>query len=152
MGGLRKLRKQGPDRYDVGPLRRDPQVRDWEPQDWKLSTRIMETAKPLTDNAVDHDGFEMVVETAVLCWNLALLPLDEQEEGLRSLVRHVARGSPKGFASEVEAWARVLLDRKRRLFGNDRRIVMKHTIEREGNNLRLLVVGTPMPTSSANSP
>lgn len=133
-------------------MRGDLEPQNWEPEDWKLSTRIMEIAKPLTDNAVDHDGFEIVVETAVLCWNLALLPLDKQEEELRSLVRHVARGSPTGFASEVEAWAQVLLDRKRRLFGNDHRMVMKHTIEREGNNLRLLVVGTAMPPSSAKSP
>jgi hypothetical protein len=145
MGGLRKLRRQGPDRYEVEPLRGDPGGQDWEPQDWKLSTRIMEIAKPLTDNAVDHDSFEMIVETAVLCWNIALLPPDQQEEELRSLVRHVAKGSPRGLASEVEAWARLLLDRKKRLFGSDRRMVMEHTIERDGNDLRLLVVAALEP-------
>lgn len=121
-------------------MRGDLEVRDWEPQDWKLSTRIMEIAKPLTDNAVEADDFEMAVTLAVFCWNLALLPSDQQEQELRLLVRHMAKGSPKGFASEVEAWARMLLDRKRRLFGDDRRTVMKHTIEREENNLRLSVV------------
>ncbi len=55
MGGLRKLKRKGSGRYEIEPLRGGPEVRDWEPQDWKLSTRIMEIAKPLTDTADDDN-------------------------------------------------------------------------------------------------
>jgi hypothetical protein len=138
---LRKLRRQGPDRYEVEPLRGNLEVRDWEPQDWKLSTRIMEIAKPLTDQADDNDQFELAVTMAVLCWNLASLPPDRRERELQSLVRKMAKGAPKEFADEMETWGRILVDRKRRLFADDSRMVMKRSIVRDGNNLRLSVIG-----------
>ncbi len=141
MGGLRKLKRRGSYRHEVEPSLGGLEVRDWEPQDWKLSTRIMEIAKPLTDTADDNNQFELAVTMAVLCWNLALLPPDQQEQELRSLVWKMAKGSTREFASEMEAWARTLVARKTRLFGHDTRKVMKYTIDREGDNLRLSVIG-----------
>lgn len=141
MGGLRKLKRKSDERYEVAPLRGDLEASYWEPDDWKLSTRILEIAKPLTDNAVDNDAFEVIVRMAVLCWNVALLPPDQQEQRLRSVIDETtAKREPEGFASEAQAWGRVLLDRKRKLFRNDRRTVVDYTIERIGNSLRLHVI------------
>ncbi len=141
MGGLRRLKRRSADRYEVEPLRGDLEAPYWEPEDWKLSTRILEIAKPLTDNAVDNDEFEAVVRMAALCWNVALLPADQQEQRLHSLIdEKMAKREPEGFASEVQVWGRILLDRKRKLFGNDRRTVVDYTIERAGGSLRLHVV------------
>jgi hypothetical protein len=141
MGGLRKLRRRSADRYEVEPLRGDLEASYWEPEDWKLSTRIMEIAKPLTDNAADNDEFETIVRMAALCWNVALFPAGRQEQELRSLIATMAKDQPEGFADEVKAWARVLMERKRKLFGSDRRTVVDYTIERAGNTLRFHVVG-----------
>lgn len=140
MGGLRKLKRQSRDKYAVEPLRGGPEAPYWEPEDWKLSTRILEIAKPLTDKAVDNDQFEAMVRMAALCWNIALLPADQQEQKLRSLVETMAKGEPEDFANELKTWGQVLLDRKRKLFGNDRRIAVDYTIERVGGSLRLHVV------------
>ncbi len=136
MGGLRRLKRKNTDRYAVEPLRGD-----LEPQAWKLSTRILYLAKPLTDN-VDDDHFEMVITLAVLCWNLALLPEDEQERELRRLLRKMTQGSLARFASEVEAWARMLVDRKRTLFGDDRRPVVDFAISAEAGSRQLFVTST----------
>jgi hypothetical protein len=125
----------------VEPLRGDLEARYWEPEDWKLSTRILEIAKPLTDKAVDNDEFEAMVRMAALCWNVALLPADQQEQRLRSLIATMARDQPEGFADEAKAWAQVLVDRRRKLFGNDRRTIVDYTMERAGGSLRLHVVG-----------
>ena len=141
MGGLRRLKRRSADRYQVEPLRGDLEASYWEPEDWKLSTRILEIAKPLTDDAVDNDEFEAMVRMAALCWNVALLPADQQEQRLRSLIDETtAKREPEGFASEAQAWSRVLWDRKRKLFRNDRRTVVDYTIERIGNSLRLHVI------------
>jgi hypothetical protein len=141
MGGLRRLKRKSADRYEVEALRGDLEASYWEPEDWKLSTRILEIAKPLTDNAVDNDEFEAMVRMAALCWNIALLPPDQQEQRLRSLIdKRMAKHASEGFAREAQAWGQVLLDRKRKLFRNDRRTVVDCTIERAGGSLRLHVI------------
>jgi hypothetical protein len=141
MGGLRRLKRRSAHRYEVEPLQGDLEAAYWEPEDWKLSTRILEIAKPLTDKAVDNDEFETMVRMAALCWNIALLPADQQEQRLRSLIDEtMAKHEPQGFVSEAQAWGRVLLDRKRKLFGNDRRMVVDYTMERVGGSLRFHVV------------
>lgn len=140
MGGLRKLKRQSPNRYAVEPLRGGPEESYWEPEDWKLSTRILEVAKPLTDKAVDNDQFEAMVRMAAVCWNIALLPAEQQEQKLCSLVETTAKGEPEDFAKELKAWGRILLRRKRKLFGKDRRMAMDYTIERVGGSLRFNVV------------
>ncbi len=53
----------------------------------------------------------------------------------------MAKGSTREFTSEIEVWARTLVACKTRLFGHDTRKVMKYTIDREANNLRLSVIG-----------
>jgi len=140
MGGLRRLRRKRAGRHAVEPHQGDPRTSYWEPADWKLSTRILEIAKPLTEGAVDNDQFEAMITMAALCWNIALLPPDRQESKLRSLIDTMAQGEPEDFAKELKTWPQVLLDRKRRLFGNDHRAVVDSTIERVGGSLRLHVV------------
>jgi hypothetical protein len=137
MSGLRKLKRKNIDRYEVEPLRGG-----LEPQAWKLSSRILFLAKPLTDEA-DNDQFEGLIALAILCWNLALLPEDEQERELRSLRKKMATGETAWLARDVETWARMLIDRKKTLFGDDRRIVADYKVVVEGSS-RHLFVTTPL--------
>lgn len=136
MGGLRKLRRRGIDRYAVEALRGD-----LEPQAWKLSTRIMDLAKPLIDDVPD-DLFEMAIALAVLCWNMALLPEDEQERELRSTAKMMTKGEPASFRRDVESWARMLTDRKKALFGDDRRAVADFQAGVKGGSRTLIVTST----------
>jgi hypothetical protein len=146
MGGLRKLRRSGAGKYTVEPLRGDP-----DRQSGKLSAVILDFARPLIDN-VDDDQFETVITMAILCWNLALFPEDQQERELRSVIKKMAKGAPAGFASEMEAWARLLLDRKKALFARDRRIVANYTVVDEADGRHLYVASTLVPPSRADDP
>ncbi|MCX5646068.1 MAG: hypothetical protein NTZ17_15520 [Phycisphaerae bacterium] len=143
MGGLRRLRRSGAGKYAVEPLRGDP-----DRQSGKLSAVILDFSRPLIDN-VDDDEFETAVTLAVLCWNLALLPEDEQERERRSAVQKLAKGKPAGFASEMEAWTRMLLDRKKTLFGRDRRMVASYRVIDEKDGFHLYVASTLVPPSPA---
>jgi hypothetical protein len=145
MGVLRRLKRRIAARDEVEPLRGDLGASYWEPEEWKLSTRIVEIARPLTEKAVDNDQFEAMVRMAVLCWNIALLPPDRQEQRLRSLIETMAKGEPEDFADEMMAWGQVLLDRKRRLFANDHRTAADYTVEHVGGSLRLHVVTSLTP-------
>ena len=146
MGGLRRLRRKSADRYAVEPLRDT-----YEHQSGKLSAAILDFARPLTDN-VDDCNFEAVITLAILCWNLSLFPEDQQERELRSILKKMAKGAPAGFTSEMEAWARLLLDRKKTLFARDRRIVANYTVVEEADGRHLYVVSTLIPNSPAGGP
>jgi hypothetical protein len=145
MGGLRKLRRTGAERYAVEPLRGD-----LEPQPWKLSTVILEFARPLRDRFPDDRDFEVVVELAIICWNLALFPEAEQKQELQSLLKEMAKG-PADLAGEIQTWVKTLVDRKKALFGRDRRMVVSHTIVQEGDNRHVYVASTLVPPSPASS-
>ena len=139
MGGLRKLRRKNTDRHTVEPLRDA-----YERRSGKLSAAILDFARPLTDN-VDDCHFEAVITLAILCWNLSLFPEDQQERELRSVIKKMAKGAPAGFASEIEAWARLLLDRKKTLFARDHRIVASYRVVDEKDGFHLYVVSTTVP-------
>jgi len=138
MGGLRRLKRKIADRYAVEPFRGIP-----ESEGGKLSVVILDFAQPLIDEVGD-DEFEAVIAMAVFCWNIALFPDKEQEREIRRLVKEMARGAP-GHMDEIETWARRLVDRKKTLFADDRRLVVDHTIVVKGDSFHLSVVSTPVP-------
>ncbi len=140
MGGLRRFKKRGKiDRHTVEALQNG-----LEPRAWKLSTRIVEIAKPLLDSA-DPDQFEVIVSLAAVCWNIALLPEDQQERELRSLAKKMTRGESAEFRRDVENWARILIDRKKTLFREDRRAAADLQISAEGDSRNLFVTSTLVP-------
>ena len=149
MGGLRKLRRKGTRGYAVEPLRRTSAT-----QDRKLSAVILDYARPLIDN-VDDDHFRVAIGIAILCWNVALSPEDDQEEQLRFLGKEMAKmakNAPPGFADETKMWTQWLVERKKTLFAHDRRMVLNYTIEDRGDSHHLQVASTPAPLHPTNSP
>lgn len=138
MGGLRRLKRKSVGAYDVGPLRNG-----LAPAPWKLSTVILDFAKPLLDRFPDDRDYETAVELAITCWNLALFPDAERTSEMRSLLKRVARG-PADSAEEIQEWIKILVNRKKTLFAHDRRMVMGHTVVREGASRTLYVTSTPV--------
>jgi len=147
MGGLRRLKRKGAGRYAVEPLRGRPESHGKE----KLSAVILDFARPFTDNVGD-DQFRIAIEMAIFCWNIALLPEDQQERQLRRVAREEAEGKPAGFADDMMTWSRLLIHRKKTLFAHDRRMVMDFTIEDDGDEFHLSVVSTPAPSSPSAWP
>lgn len=143
MGGLRRLRRKGAEGYAVQPLHADA-----KPQGGKLSAAILDFARPLTEN-VDDDHFERAVTLAILCWNVALLPEDKQEAELRKIASKMAEDAPAGFADETMTWTRWLVNRKKKLFADDCRMVVNYTVEDRGDSHHLFVAGTTVPTVPA---
>jgi hypothetical protein len=57
----------------------------------------------------------------------------------------MAKKAPSEFAGQVETWARMLVDRKKALFGHDRRMVVNHRVVNEEDGYHLYVVSTLVP-------
>ena len=136
MGGLRKLRRKRFSTYAVEALRAGS-----GPRAEKLSALILEFARPLTEH-VDDRGFRAAIGLAVFCWDIALLPEDEQERERRYIVKELTKDNPD-IADELETWSKYLLDRKKALFAHDRRMVVEHTVRDEGDLHHLFVASTP---------
>ena len=146
MGGLRRLKRKGVGGYSVEPLHTPVGFGAG-----KLSAVILEFARPLTEN-VDDDQFSTAITLAILCWNVALLPDDDQERELSLLRTKMAKDKPAWWVRDLEGWTRQLVDRKKKLFGHDRRMVVNYTITNEGDDLHLYVVSTYVPDSPPANP
>jgi len=68
----------------------------------------------------------------------------KQRQEVQSLLKQMAKGCP-ALAEEVRTWVRTLIDRKKTLFGHDRRMVMSHTFVNEGGRRELYVVSALIP-------
>jgi len=139
MGGLRKLRRRSRSaHYKVEPLRpKGPfHLR-------KMSEVIIDFAEPLL-NAIDdcdHELFEYVISFAIICWNASLLPQKKQKKVLFSMVDKLAE-SDVLFRLSVEDDVRVLLERKKAFFADDKRMVVDYKIVEENGLYHLFAMST----------
>ncbi|OHB79852.1 MAG: hypothetical protein A2Z25_03685 [Planctomycetes bacterium RBG_16_55_9] len=140
MGGLRKLRRKVLGKhqygYEVGPLRAD-----FGPSGHKLSAAIIKFAQPFID-LVGYDHFGYAIDLAILCWNIAILPQDKQEQKRQYIVKEMSKRFPPEGAEEIETWSKKLIERKNKLFARDRRIVTDYTVQDEGDSQHLIVLST----------
>ena len=138
MGVLRKLRRKGQrSEYAVEPLR----SAEYMPIR-KMSEVLLEFAEPLLNIIDDDRYFRLVIAMAALCWDISLHPQPEQQVHLNNLIEEMVRSTR--LSREVcENCTRVLLERKRTLFADDRRIVLNYEIVENGGKERLLVMSAP---------
>jgi hypothetical protein len=136
MGGMRKLRRMSRStQYEVEPLR--PQ-QSFPAR--KMSEVILDFAKPLLD-AIDDELFENAIGCAVVCWNLSFLKEKRQQRQVRAIVKKVDK-SALLTRFEAEDCVRMLLERKRILFADEKRIVVNYKIVEEEDHRHLYVMST----------
>ena len=136
MGGLRKLRRRSRStQYEVEPLR--PQQSFHSP---KMSEVILDFAEPLL-NAIDDDDelFEEVIRFAMICWNISFMPENEQKKTINSLVYEMAK-SDVLLCLGVQDDIRMLVDRKKAFFADEKRMVINYEIIEENGSRRLLAM------------
>jgi len=137
MGGMRKLRRRGRGKqYEVEPLR--PQ-QSFPAR--KMSEVILDFAEPLLDALDDDELFEKAIGCAVVCWNLSFLQEKKQQRQVRAIVNKLDK-SALLTRHEFEDYVRMLLERKRILFADEKRIVMNYKIVEEEDHHHLFVMST----------
>lgn len=136
MGGMRKLRRRSRSKqYTVEPLR---------PEDpfplRKMSEVILDFAEPLLNVVEDDDElFEEVISFAVICWNASFLPEKEQKQILCSLANEMGK-SDVLQRLRVEDDVRMLLERKKAFYADEKRMVVNYKIIEEKGSRRLLAM------------
>lgn len=123
-------------RYAVEPLR--PQ----QPLPLgKMSEVILDFAEPLLNTLEEDDDeiFEGILRFAGMCWNISLLPEKEQKQMVQTLVNEVGK-SDILKRLRVEDDIRMLLERKKAFFADDKRMLMDFRIFEEKGSRRLLAM------------
>jgi len=135
MGGMRKLRRRSRGKqYEVEPLRPQQSFHAG-----KMSQVILDFAEPLLDAIDDDELFENAINCAVACWNLSFLPEKKQQRQLRAIVNELGK-SDQLTRHEFEDCVRMLLERKRILFADEKRIVVSYKIVEEEDHHHLFVM------------
>lgn len=135
MGGMRKLRRRSRGKqYEVEPLR--PQ-KSFPAR--KMSEVILDFAEPLLDAIDDDELFENAIGCAVVCWNLSFLTEKKQQRQVQAMVKKLDK-SDLLTRFEAEDYVRMLLERKRIFFADEKRIVVNYKVVEEGDYQRLLVM------------
>ncbi len=137
MGGIRKLRRRSRiTQYAVEPLRTKLPV-----PLRKMSQVILDFAEPLLNKIDDNDDelFEEVLVLAAICWNLSFLPENEQKKNILSLVNEIAK-SDVLHRLRVEDDIRMLLERKKAFFADEKRMVVNYEIVEDKGSHHLLTM------------
>ena len=137
MSVMRKLRRnKGRVQYEVEPLRGQEASFGR-----KMSEVILDFAEPLLKNFDDDEDFESVIAFATICWNLSFLPEQQRQAQLNAMVDKLSK-SDALLRIEMEDCAKMLLERKRAFFANNRRMVVDYEVVEEKDEHRLLVMST----------
>ena len=151
------MRRTGATANRAKPLR--PPALPTEPL--KVSEAITEIIEPFVEDVSDDRSWKTAIGMAVLTWNLAQAPEEEQEklfgemlEDLNESVIKTAAEIPGETAQAqasvrdyLEMTCRLMLERKKLLFPDDTRLIREYKVVGEGQDLKLLVesVGSPPP-------
>lgn len=137
MSTLRKLRRKGSTRRH----RVEPLVREQFPFVGKMSEVLLDFAEPLLDTIDDDDDFKAAISFAALCWNCSFLPANKQRKQLNAIVDELGKSDPL-MRLEVQDQIRMLLERKKTVFAEDRRMIANFEIVEERDGPCLLVMST----------
>ncbi len=137
MSTLRKLRRTGQMAWHkVEPLR-DRQLLFAR----KMSEVLLDFAEPVLETFDHPEDFEAMITLATLCWNCSFLPANEQRKSLNNVINELVKSEPTARI-EVEECIRILMERKKTVFANERRIITDFEVVEERDGSRLVVLST----------
>lgn len=107
-----------------------------------MSEVIIEFAEPLLKLAQTNEECQKVIKLAVVAWNLALLPKEEQEKFLKTEVPTISPSDARELVELLEG----LLARKQIYFADDKRLIVDYLILESERGFDLVLASTPIKT------
>lgn len=133
---LRRLRRQG-------TLLTEP------PDGIKLSEVLAAFIEPYLDLANTLDELRLLFLTAVLAWNIALLPEDQQQAAIEDLVEKGIRAEDEeaeGARADLRSVLNELVARKELLFAEYNHFIVNFRLVDTGDGYHLTVLSGPTET------
>lgn len=120
-----------------------------------MSEVVLDFAGPFLEDASDEDSYKMAISFAILCWNIALHPEQEQEQLLGDVLGDLLADQGKAAKNDpasinhFQTIGRLLLLRKRTLFPNNTRAILSYEIVEKGDATTILVTSALDPPAPA---
>jgi hypothetical protein len=118
---------------DVEPVLAD------SPDGIKMSEVLLRFIEPYVSDEETIEEYRSLVAAAVIAWNIALLPWGRHAEALETVVAE----TPADARPALKRSFREMIQRKRREFGDCKRMVFNFDVQSRGDGFYLAVVTSP---------
>lgn len=104
-----------------------------------MSEVILDFAEPLLDMCDDGTSLKMVIEAAILAWNLSSLSLFERRKMIDKVANTLAPQDQES-AQEMKNLLKWLVRRKKDYFSEHKRVIVDYELSTSGGRPHLYVV------------
>ncbi len=140
-GYLKELEKK----VTSGPIRKQFSKLVPHPKgEVKMSAVLEDFMEPYLDGNESDQAFEAFLNIAVIAWNIALFPEDQQPQKVDLIVAKAAKGNTQ-IQQEMRSVLEELITRKQQHFASIERHIVEFQLKGRGNSLHLSVASTLSP-------
>lgn len=119
----------------------------------KMSEVLQEFVEPYLDLAPTPIQRQQLFDLAVIAWNLALTPENNQQSVLDYLLQDISKDDDPFFYKEMRSFINDLMNRKQELFDEHKRYIVDFQLQDVGKKFHLSVASTllePIVSDSAD--
>ncbi|MDA0266853.1 MAG: hypothetical protein O2890_15540 [Cyanobacteria bacterium] len=110
----------------------------------KMSAVLEDFVEPYLDGNESDQAFEAFLNIAVIAWNIALFPEDQQPQKVDLIVAKAAKGNTQ-IQQEMRSVLEELITRKQQHFASIKRQIVEFQLKGRGKNMHLSVAATLSP-------
>lgn len=105
-----------------------------------MSDAISKLIEPYSDDAPTYDAFNNLVTFACIAWNATLVSKEKQDELIDKMIQSVHKNIEDRL--EILQLITDLMDRKKKLFPNISRMIMKYKVADQGSGFHIAIAST----------
>ena len=111
----------------------------------RMSEAILEFTKPFLDKCEDEALERTIIALAILIWNMSLLPGKDREREIEKICSGLSPSDDANDLAALMGYVDIMLERKKKYYSENKRIIIKYQISGSGKNRRLDVASTLSP-------
>ncbi|MFH1673183.1 MAG: hypothetical protein ABIF87_07140 [Pseudomonadota bacterium] len=108
----------------------------------KMSEVLQDFAAPLLNECDDDESVKKALAVAIIVWNLSLLPEKDRAEAIENLSSELAPSDNAADTALTTHYIEMMMERRQKLFPDNKRTIMNYQFSGSGKNLRLDVAST----------
>lgn len=131
----------------IGEIKSPTHAKAFElPGEIKMSSVILKLADPLLKKFWGNENqVRLIISMTVTLWNLSMMPEDRQEDLRNEMIEGlVPKGSDAEDVASIVHVIDLILERKRKFFPDIHKVIIKHKLTIDGDNINLDVMSAPV--------
>ncbi len=108
----------------------------------KMSEVLESFVEPYLDSAETRKEKQMLLEIAVIAWNLAIMPEADRQPLINQMLEAGVKSKDPVAQQEMKAFFEELIDRKQKFFAQNQRFIVDFQLQDAGRQFHLSVAST----------